>query len=297
MIYINSPTNLSETILLPSALPKKLSQGNITNFGKAQISHEIAKFISEQIQDIDKLKQTATEGKIGRPEEYFWQAGNAVRILQLLGDEYFNGLDLRKCNLKNIVVSGEILNTNFEGADFSNSTFSESAFSNSTCSGFSYKYDDMISTLTNLSSLDLFSTKLRQLPDSVGSLVNLQILRLDDNQLTELPDSIGNLINLQRVWLHDNQLAKLTESIGSLVNLQELSLDNNQLTELPDSIGNLENLKFLTMDDNQLTELPDSIIELKKLEVLYIRSNPIPKSHIDWLKENMPDTRILSDYD
>ncbi len=319
--------------LVAVSFTKEIESGNIVNFGKAQISKEIAKFISEQIKDIDKLKQTATEGKIDSPEEYYWQAGNAVMILQLLGDEYFNGLDLRNCNLKNIVVRDEILETNFEGADFSNSTFS----------GRFYKLDDRISALTNLSGLDLAfnfdlellsetigdlqklekldlsvnrigtlpeiigklinlkalevsHNELTELPDSIGNLANLKELLLDNNQLTKLPESIGNLVNLQELLLYNSQLTELPESFGKLVNLQLLRLDNNQLTELPESIGGLLNLELLDLMGNKLEELPKTIIKLKKLRVLDIKINPIPKSHIDWLKENMPNTAILSDY-
>ena len=67
--------------------------------------------------------------------------------------------------------------------------------------------------------------------DSLSSLKHLVSLDLSKNQLTELPHSIGQLSNLKRLSLYGNQLTTLPLEFSLLKQLVFLDLKNNPLEE------------------------------------------------------------------
>ena len=60
---------------------------------------------------------------------------------------------------------------------------------------------ESIGSLSSLTTLRVYNSRLGLLPESIGNLSSLVDLNISHNQLTHLPDSIGNLSSLTN--LHD----------------------------------------------------------------------------------------------
>jgi Leucine rich repeat len=79
-------------------------------------------------------------------------------------------------------------------------------------------------SLRNLCTLNLFSNKLRVLPQNIGSLAALTVLDVGNNKLRELPASLYKIKPLIILNLSNNRLTQLDSGIASLVVLRELVL-------------------------------------------------------------------------
>ena len=64
-----------------------------------------------------------------------------------------------------------------------------------------------------LTYLNLFSEKIKKLPESLGDLNQLVYLNLDLNQLTYMPESTCDLVSLKELYLSDNALIYIPEKI------------------------------------------------------------------------------------
>ncbi|TKJ40235.1 GTPase [candidate division LCP-89 bacterium B3_LCP] len=126
-----------------------------------------------------------------------------------------------------------------------------------------------------VTTLDLSSKKITELPPEIGNLTNLTYLYLANNQLTSLPPEIGNLTNLTNLYLDYNQLTSLPSEFGNLTNIINLSLSDNQLNSLPPEIGNLTSFEFLYLNRNQLTTLPSELGNLTDLGALDLANNQL----------------------
>eukprot|EP00028_Trichosphaerium_sp_Am-I-7-wt_P015102 CAMPEP_0168511046 /NCGR_PEP_ID=MMETSP0405-20121227/1864_1 /TAXON_ID=498012 /ORGANISM="Trichosphaerium sp, Strain Am-I-7 wt" /LENGTH=404 /DNA_ID=CAMNT_0008529073 /DNA_START=1 /DNA_END=1212 /DNA_ORIENTATION=+ len=70
-----------------------------------------------------------------------------------------------------------------------------------------------LSSLTNITSLNISNNDLGRIPTSIGYLKRLVSLDLSKNNLEELPLSLGNLTNLTKLVLDDNPLTKINQKI------------------------------------------------------------------------------------
>jgi internalin A len=134
---------------------------------------------------------------------------------------------------------------------------------------------EVITHLTNLTHLDLFSNQLREIPETIARLINLMYLDLFKNQLTSLPEKFAELTNLRNLFLSFNQLTKTPEALTHLPNLGAIYLSGNGLTEIPNEFASLTNLTRLILSDNQLTEISDGIVQLTSLMHLDISRNQL----------------------
>jgi len=110
---------------------------------------------------------------------------------------------------------------------------------------------ETISTLYNLTMLDLCETDLLALPQEIGRLQNLETLNIDGCMLDELPMSISKLAKLKTLHAQNNSLTEIVQDVGEMQSLTELDLFNNDLTTVPDSICNLPQLNRLFLSPDQ----------------------------------------------
>ena len=122
---------------------------------------------------------------------------------------------------------------------------------------------EIISSLANLSELNLAGNKIENLPSAIENLINLTVLDLSDNKLNNLPAEIGNLKNLRKLNLrnvvHGNTSVERT--------LQILS-SKNKITTLPTEIRNLEKLKELNLIGNPLPIPPEILAKIKEPQAI-----------------------------
>lgn len=124
--------------------------------------------------------------------------------------------------------------------------------------------------------------------------LEVEILDLSNKGLTAIPRRVFTLENLKVLILDRNVIKEIPVDILNLKQLRYLSITNNKLTKLPNEISKLENLEHLNIILNQITEIPEEFIELKKLRIFVVVMNPI-KQNLNFLKENMPNCRIIDD--
>ncbi|GKB60902.1 disease resistance TIR-NBS-LRR class family protein [Tanacetum coccineum] len=121
-----------------------------------------------------------------------------------------------------------------------------------------------------LEELFLYSTKIKQLPDSICKLKRLKTLEVKNSDLLEkLPEDLGQLECLEKLYVSSKKIEYLPDSICMLKRLKSLDVPNCcRLGKLPEDIGQLEYLERLALWATTIKHLPDSICMLKLLKFL-----------------------------
>ncbi|MBV9927616.1 MAG: leucine-rich repeat domain-containing protein [Acidobacteria bacterium] len=129
---------------------------------------------------------------------------------------------------------------------------------------------ESLGRLTQLRSLDLTGNQLKELPESLGRLTQLEDLSISNNQLTALPAWFDQFTRLNALYLSSNLLTELPACLSGLTELKSLTFTNNQVKTLPEWLGKLSRLQDLSVGGNFLTSLPNSLTELTYLEELWL---------------------------
>ncbi|XP_042519108.1 disease resistance protein RPV1-like [Macadamia integrifolia] len=134
------------------------------------------------------------------------------------------------------------------------------------------KLPESIGDLNSLVKLDLWETKIEELPNSISKLSSLKKLIVGKcSTLKKLPESIGDLNSLVELELWGTQIEELQNSIFKLSSLKKLILRKcTSLKKLPESIGDLNSLIELDLQETQIEELPNNISKLSSLEELIL---------------------------
>ena len=144
---------------------------------------------------------------------------------------------------------------------------------------------DHISDLSKLENLELFGTKISNLPKSVGNLKNLkrvafyQSLGYDPNEphtkldLDSMFETLANCPKLKELSLKSNRVSKIPSTIAQLKSLQILDFNHNRLTEYPKELYDLAQLRDLDFGLNQLFKITEGVGKLKNLKTLKVTSN------------------------
>ncbi|XP_018620559.1 p53-induced death domain-containing protein 1 isoform X3 [Scleropages formosus] len=130
-----------------------------------------------------------------------------------------------------------------------------------------------LSSLTQLTHLDLSFNRFTSLPPCLLSMPLLSILILSHNCLSSLPPKFGSLRSLTYFSAMGNQLCSLPPSLGQLEVLQTLDVSYNILESLPVETGALLRLQKLELSHNKLRELPETLNSLVDLRELLVNSN------------------------
>ncbi|XP_076918216.1 TMV resistance protein N-like [Bidens hawaiensis] len=169
-----------------------------------------------------------------------------------------------------------------------------------------------ICSLQHLTTLDLDSTGIEQMPEELGQLEYLEYLDLGYTKLKHLPGSICMLKRLKTLILRwCRLLEKLPDDVGEIESLEQLDLQLCfNLREIPSSICKLKRLRALDLEGcKSLEKLPEDIGGVQSLEILdlhcCINLRDIPSSisnlkHLKKLKlegckrlEKLPDLGCL----
>jgi internalin A len=133
------------------------------------------------------------------------------------------------------------------------------------------------------------NAKIVEIPDSITSLTELTVLDVAECQIEALPFHIGDLQNLKRIDAKKNKIGTfgVPESICNLTNLVQLNLSYcfltrmNCLTSLRDEVFNLSQLVELDVSHNGLSSIPEELGKLTHLSKLYVQNNKL---------ESIPDS-------
>jgi Leucine-rich repeat (LRR) protein len=143
-----------------------------------------------------------------------------------------------------------------------------------------------------LTDLTVTENLLDQLPLLKSSNNTLTHLDLTQNKLATLPKTFHLLNNLQHLTLAKNSFKDLN-TFPRITTLKSLNLMENKLMKLNPIVDYLQNLETINCYNNNIVEVSDEITLLKKLRVLDLRLNPIDPARIAWLRETMPNTKVL----
>ncbi|OCN05722.1 hypothetical protein A4S06_07560 [Erysipelotrichaceae bacterium MTC7] len=107
----------------------------------------------------------------------------------------------------------------------------------------------------SLISLTVYSSGLKEVPDVVSCLTNLTTLNFGYNQITEGVDNVLPLLQLKTLILLGNYISEVPAGIGALTQLDQLSFAFNRLTEIPEEVYTLPNVRILAFATNQITHI------------------------------------------
>lgn len=120
-------------------------------------------------------------------------------------------------------------------------------------------------------TLSLSNLRLKEIPPEISTLTQLTELDLSSNKLTEIK-GLEKLYQLSELDLNGNQLTEI-KGLEKLNQLTELDLDGNQLTEIQ-GLEQLSQLTLLHLRRNKLTEI-QGLDRLTQLYFLDLSSNQI----------------------
>lgn len=168
------------------------------------------------------------------------------------------------------------------------------------------KVTDQLTTLKNLSTLDIFNCSLTTLPD-LSDLDQLVSLQLAFNKLTHLtglsaPDSLSLVFNLFEtvpVLRNPEKLMALFFSynpiktmapISLYKNLRILSIRGTNITSIPSTIDQLQYLSHVLLCSNKIKHIPTNMLNLPSLVYLNISRNALSADEIQWIGKALKKT-------
>ncbi|CAD6235648.1 GSCOCG00007949001-RA-CDS [Cotesia congregata] len=152
----------------------------------------------------------------------------------------------------------------------------------------------------SLTSLGLISARLQQVPHkALASLTQLTTLDLESNHIHDLPAHSFTKLSLQKLNLKGNQIQKIAEHAfsGLEASLTDLDLAENKIRIFPmTALRNLEHLVSLRLSWNEVSQLPeDGYSRLDALNFLDLSSNNFDKIPLNCFR-CCPLLRTLSLY-
>lgn len=228
-------------------------------------------FLTDLIK-MDRIEDTPSE----YIQKLYWAYGNETRNL----DQEQLENKLYECS--NLMVLDISVDT---GATYLNERITKlnslRILRLNTVHGMSLSFINRLSSLTNLSVLELTDNALVDIPKHLDRIPFLASLYLSQNPNISNWDDISSLFQLHRLELQGNNIDD-PHFVSSLRKLEVLDLSYNRIETLQDSCSSLENLKVLDLRHNLLEYVPKVILKMKKLEVLYLSHNSL-KELPTWL--------------
>ncbi|XP_070682189.1 disease resistance protein RPV1-like [Malus domestica] len=155
-------------------------------------------------------------------------------------------------------------------------------------------FPEILEVMEELQKLNLFGSKIKELPSSINNLTGLRYLDLKDcKELKSLPSFI-HMRSLAALNLYGcSSLAMFPEILEVMEQLIGLDLSGSKIKELPSSINCLTGLRILILKDcKELKTLPSSICQLQSL--YYLSLSGCTKFEVfPNIEENMEELRAL----
>jgi Leucine-rich repeat (LRR) protein len=121
----------------------------------------------------------------------------------------------------------------------------------------------------HIDSLKLSGLNITSISSSITEMTRLSTLNLASNKLTELPD-LTDLSSLRSVYLMRNALTNIT-GVFDISVLSYLNINNNELLEIPPEFGN-SSLGALFFENNNVPTIPTEYAA-SKLQQLKLHGN------------------------
>ncbi|XP_052059518.1 leucine-rich repeat protein soc-2 homolog [Mytilus californianus] len=132
--------------------------------------------------------------------------------------------------------------------------------------------EDALTNFRNLSSFEMISTNVSNIPTSLGDRSLLEDINLIDNPMltTESfePKTFIKLPTLMRMTIMHSSITILPNIFRKLNNLFMLQLENNPITSIPDNVFNLNfssSFWFMTLKNTSLASVPKALSNLTSL--------------------------------
>jgi Leucine-rich repeat (LRR) protein len=120
----------------------------------------------------------------------------------------------------------------------------------------------------------------------------LTYLAITRNKVNTLPKTFKQIVNLEHLILAKNSFHDLS-NFPQLKKLKHLDISGNRLSQLTLNATDFPCLEKLNCYDNKITTIADGATGLKKLRLIDLRFNPIDPDRITWLRQQMPNTKVL----
>lgn len=132
---------------------------------------------------------------------------------------------------------------------------------------------NIIYQFKELSSLNLSSLNLREIPKELYTLKKLTYINMENNQIEIIPDEIENLKFLEGINLSKNKIYKVSDNVNKLFKLKSLNLSNNLIVELGGDYSDMQNLEVINLTSNRISKFPFGFSNCIKLKDLYLENN------------------------
>jgi hypothetical protein len=129
-------------------------------------------------------------------------------------------------------------------------------------------------------ALDLHGEEVsaEELEERLSSLTNVTELNLSAMKLQSVPNAISTLKKLEKLNVSHNMIADIPDDIVSVTYLTELDLSSNTITQIPDSLSGLSGLTFLDLSDNEISSAPSFLQNSSASSVVSLGQNPLGPS-------------------
>lgn len=106
-------------------------------------------------------------------------------------------------------------------------------------------------------------------------------------------DFLSKFKLLESLSIQESNISKIPLVVYKLSKLKYLNLPFNKISSVDSCICNMKGLVSIHLSGNMIKEIPICILELKdSLEYLYLGGNLMNDEYLNWLRIQLPNTRI-----
>ncbi len=135
--------------------------------------------------------------------------------------------------------------------------------------------------------------KLGELPAVIGEFTELESLWVRTTGIKQVPPELGRLFKLKKLDLSFNpELTELPTEIGDLASLESINLNRTGLTMLPDSLERLRRLTFVDLQSTPLKALPPVLFRMPWLRTLDLYGTTLPPEDIERFRRAVPGCQV-----